>query len=336
MKILIYSPLFYPSIGGLETVISLLSHKFISLGHEVKLVSQVLEQNPTVFPFEVIRRPLPKQLLDLTHWCDIYFQGCVSLKGLWPLFIIPKPLVVTHQTWYGQLNEKTAINNYLKHFVSRFATNICASHALAKHLSAPSLVIPNSYQEDIFYEMPEIPRNQELIFLGRLVSDKGVDLLLKALANIKKMGLTPSLTIVGQGPEEPFLYRQGKELNISEQVSFVGAKVGKQLAQLLNAHQILVVPSRWPEPFGIVALEGIACGCVVVGSESGGLKDAIGLCGQTFPNGNVEVLTQHLFNLLTNPEKQEAYRENFQSHLARHTSTAVATAYLQVMEQRLQ
>jgi glycosyltransferase involved in cell wall biosynthesis len=127
-----------------------------------------------------------------------------------------------------------------------------------------------------------------------------------------------------------------KQLDLVEQVNFAGAKVETDLAQLLNAHKILVVPSVWEEPFGIVALEGIACGCVVVGSEAGGLKDAIGSCGVTFPNGDVSALTQALFDLLTNPDKLAGYREKADSHLSRHTKAAVAKAYLQVLEKVIQ
>ncbi|MFM9161187.1 MAG: glycosyltransferase, partial [Dolichospermum sp.] len=103
-------------------------------------------------------------------------------------------------------------------------------------------------------------------------------------------------------PEESKLIQQAKDLKINDQVTFAGVKLEHELTKLLNAHQIMVVPSLWNEPFGIVALEGIACGCVVVGSEGGGLKDAIGTCGVTFANGNVEQLTKILFDLLTHPE----------------------------------
>ncbi|MHC5717405.1 MAG: glycosyltransferase family 4 protein [Nostoc sp.] len=332
MKILIYSPLFYPCIGGLETIISTLAQEFIEQGHEVKLVSYTPATDSKDFSFEVIRQPSPKQLLKLIYWCDIYFQGCVSLKGLWPLMFISKPLVITHQTWYHSPDGTMNWQNYLKRTATRFATNISASHALAKSIPAPSNVIPNSYREDIFYEMPEISRSQELVFLGRLVSDKGANLLLEALAQLKKMGLTPKLTIIGSGPEESKLGQQAKDLEITEQLNFAGIKVEYELVKLLNSHQIMVVPSIWDEPFGIVALEGIACGCVVVGSEGGGLKDAIGLCGVTFPNGDVQALTQTLFNLLKNPEQLANYRANSHAHLLRYQKSAVAKAYLEVIE----
>jgi glycosyltransferase involved in cell wall biosynthesis len=336
VKILIYSPLFYPSVGGLETVVSILAHEFVEQGHTVKLVSNVPTTDRKVFPFQVIRKPNPLKLLNLTQWCDIYFQGCVSLKGLWPLIFISKSLVITHQTWYRSPDGSMNWQNHLKHIVTHFATNISASHALAKSIPAPSNVIPNSYREDIFYEIPEIPRNQELVFLGRLVSDKGANLLLNALAQLKSMGLTPRLTIIGSGPEESKLRQQANDLEIVDQIDFAGIKVEYELVKLLNSHQIMVVPSIWDEPFGVVALEGIACGCVIVGSEGGGLKDAIGSCGVTFPNGDVQALTQTLFNLLKNPEQLANYRANSQAHLLVHQKSAVAKAYLEVIEAAIQ
>ena len=335
MKILIYSPVFHPSVGGIETVISILANEFVRQGHEVRLVTQISATDSKCFSFEVIRQPSWQQLLKLIKWCDIYFQACVSLKGLLPLLIIRRPWVVTHQNWYQRVDKRVAWQDYLKRFLANFATNIPASFAIAEHLKAPSTVIPNPYQEDIFYEMPEIPRTQELIFLGRLVSDKGADLLLEALGNLKKQGLNPKLTIVGNGPEEAKLRQQVIDLDIVEQVNFVGAKVEKELTKLLNAHKIIVVPSLWQEPFGIVALEGIACGCVVIGSEQGGLKEAIGLCGVTFPNGDVEALTQTLLDLLTNPDKLSTYREKAESHLLSYKPATVAKAYLQVMDKIL-
>jgi glycosyltransferase involved in cell wall biosynthesis len=73
----------------------------------------------------------------------------------------------------------------------------------------------------------------------------------------------------------------------------------------------------------------------VVGSEGGGLKDAIGNCGITFPNGDVDALTQTLEFLLQHPEEQVQYRKNAPIHLAKHRKEAVATAYLRVLEEAI-
>jgi glycogen(starch) synthase len=335
MKILIYSPMFYPSVGGLETIVSILAHEFVDQGHEVKLVCRTAACDSKQFPFEVFRRSSPWQLLKLTRWCDIYFQANVSLKGIWPLLIAHKPLAVSHNGWYCRHDGRIGWRDHLKQRITRFAHNISTSQAVADHLSASSKVIHNAYREDIFHLLPEVPRSKELVFLGRLVSDKGADLLLSALAQLKQYGLQPQLTIIGSGPEETKLRQQAKDLAVEAQVELTGLKTDAELARMLNGHQIMIVPSRCHEGFGIVALEGIACGCVVVGSDSGGLKDAIGPCGVTFPNGDASALAQVLADLLTNEQKLSDYRKQAEAHLLRHRKEDIAKSYLQVFSTAL-
>ena len=143
--------MFYPSIGGLETVVSILAHEFLHQGQEVKLVSQTLSTDSSFFPFEVIRQPSSQQLLKLNRWCDVYFQPNISLKGIWPLVISPKPWVVAHNGWYTRKDGILGWQDYLKHFLIRLATGISVSQAVADHVSTPSTVIPNPYRQDIFY-----------------------------------------------------------------------------------------------------------------------------------------------------------------------------------------
>jgi glycosyltransferase involved in cell wall biosynthesis len=332
MKILIYSPAFYPNVGGIETLVATLAHEFVREGNEVKVVSQTNAIDKDSFPFEVVRRPSARRLLSLVRWSDVYFQPNISLRGLWPLALVRRPWVASHNNWYTRASGRLGWQDHLKHFLARFATGISVSRAVSQHVHTPSVVIPNAYREDVFRLMPEVERERALIFVGRLVSDKGVDLLLDALASLKARGLKPRLTIVGDGPEKTALHKQAEELAVAGQVNFAGVKRDTELARLLNAHRIMVVPSRWREPFGIVALEGIACGCVVVGSENGGLPDAIGRCGMTFPNGDVKALADALAELLTNSEKLASFQLEAAAHLERHRPMKVARAYLQVFE----
>ncbi len=336
MNILLYSPRFYPSVGGTEMVMLILGREFLRQGHGVVVISQTPLGDAPPLELTIVCQPNLPTFLEWLRWCDVLFHGSISLKGVLPLLVVRKPLAVTHQTWYTRLDGTIGWQDWLKQLVSRMAINVAPSQAIAAKLSAPSVVIPNPYRDDVFWEMPDIPRDRELMFLGRLVSDKGVDLLVAALAKLRQMGITAQLTIVGDGPEEASLRYQAETLKVASQIQFLGIKQGKELAQLLNAHQILVVPSRWQEPFGIVALEGIACGCVVVGSAGGGLKDAIGACGLTFPNEDVSTLTDHLATLLTHPDRRAHHRAMATEHLARHTRAAVATAYLQTFQTALE
>ena len=168
--------------------------------------------------------------------------------------------------------------------------------------------------------------------MGRLIADKGAHLLVEALSRLRSEGFCLTLTLVGGGPEEAALRQTAQELGLGHQVRFAGVRRGSELAQLLSAHRVMVVPSICLEGFGVVALEGIACGCLVVGSEGGGLKDAIGACGVTFPNGDVQALTRCLMELFSHPECWRAYRVHATAHLTRHTRAAVAISYLRVLE----
>jgi glycosyltransferase involved in cell wall biosynthesis len=332
VRLLIYSPAFLPQVGGLEINQATLATEFARAGHEVVVVTETPSAEPDDPPFRVVRRPGPRELLRWARWCEVFMQANVSLRGLWPLLLVRRPWVVSHHSWYCRADGRIAWQDRLKRrLLGHAAASIAVSEAIAADLGTPATVIPNGYRDGLFRVLPEIERCSELVFVGRLVSDKGVDVLLAALALLAGEGLTPRLTIVGDGPEAPRLHEQARRLGLVERVEFAGIRTGEELVLTLNRHRVLVVPSRYQEPFGIVALEGIACGCLVVGSAGGGLKEAIGPCGRTFRNGDDADLARVLAKVLRGPEALEAAQRLAPPHLARHRSEAVAAAYLRVI-----
>ena len=138
------------------------------------------------------------------------------------------------------------------------------------------------------------------------------------------------LTLIGSGPEENSLRRLASELGVKAR--FAGALRGEELVLELNRHQILAVPSRWPEPFGNVALEGMACGCVVVGSDGGGLPDAIGPGGLIFRTGDIGHLIEQLRSLLRDHQLREDLRAASGTHLKKHLEETVSRFYLKAVE----
>lgn len=330
VKILLGSHHFFPSTGGIETVTNLLAREFVNLGHEVVVVTQT--EGSSDFPFPVIRRPGALELVRQLRWCDVFLQNNISLLTLWPLLLVPRPLFITHQTWISNPDGTTGWKHGLKRFVLRFATSFAISNAIAETLPVSSIRVGNPYDDQVFKEVPTRERDRELIFVGRLVSDKGVGILLDAL---KLLGTNPHLIIAGDGPERAALEKQVADLQLQAQVEFAGRQHGEELAELLQRHQILVVPSLWQEPFGIVALEGIACGCVVAGSAGGGLAEAIGPCGLTFPNGDAGALAKAIGKLLGDAGERARLRQHAPSHLARFTPHHVASVYLEAMEKAL-
>ena len=328
MKILLGSHHFFPSTGGIETVSDLLAREFAELGHEVRVITQTEGGGNFLFP--VIRQPGILELVRQIQWCDVFLQNNISLRTLWPLLMVRRPLCIAHQTWITNADGSAGWQHRLKRFVLRFAKSIAISDAIAKQLPSTSVRVGNPYNDDVFKDLQAGDRAKELIFVGRLVSDKGVDLLLEAMAGLDSK---PRLTIAGDGPERARLKKQTTDLNLQRRVDFIGNQTSEALAKILNQHQILVVPSRWQEPFGIVALEGIACGCVAIGSADGGLAEAIGPCGVTFPNGDARALAGVLARLLADPAECERLRQNAGAHLAQFTPRQIALAYVETLQE---
>jgi glycogen synthase len=335
LKILVSSHVFYPGTGGIETSAALLCSEFSRLGHEVVLVTQSVlgSAKEPAWPYKVIRRPSARELLNLVRQCDVYYHNNISLATAWPLLFVNRPWVVAVRTWVARNDGSRSWRDWLKIHCLRRATCIANSAAVAASTGTPCTVIGNAYRDDIFKVEPDAVRDTELVFVGRLVHDKGADTLLQALAILAKVNLHPRLTIIGDGPEEGSLQALAAKLGVDARVNFVGKRIGRELALLLNRHQVMVVPSRWHEPFGIVALEGIACGCIVAGSAGGGLPDAIGPCGEVFPNDDAEALASILRRFLTDQALAQRLRASGSKHLEKHTVAYVGAAYLRVMEQ---
>ena len=230
------------------------------------------------------------------------------------------------------MNGTQGIRDRIKHRVIRHATNIAVSKAVADHLAVHSVVIGNPYQDGIFKKDDSVARTRDLVFLGRLVWDKGVDLLVSAVNALKNKKMDVRLAVIGDGPELEMLQQQVQALDLKNQVEFLGVRTGDELVALLNAHRIIVVPSRWQEPFGLVALEGIACGCVPVGADCGGLPDAIGHAGVTFPCGEVKSMALCMERLLKDDTELIRHRAAAAEHLRNHSAEVVARKYLDVME----
>ena len=328
MRILIHSYAFSPSLGGIETVSAALASEFQEAGHEVRLITNTPGPDSTSHPFPVLRQPTWRQLHAESRWCDLLWQNNVSLRLLGPHRLTRKPTFITAQTWIYPPQGRPGIRGRIKGLLHKPSRLIAISRAVAKHFRQPATIIGNPYSQD-FGPRDTVPRTQDIAFVGRLVSDKGVDVLLQALHLRARHNHRPNLTIIGDGPERAKLEQLTKDLALEQQVTFLGRMQGEALVKQLNRHKVLAVPSRWQEPFGVVALEGAACGCTVIGSREGGLADAIGPCGLTFENGDHEDLARQLDKVLGDspwaPDRGACKR-----HLDAFTAQAIGRRYLEL------
>lgn len=142
-------------------------------------------------------------------------------------------------------------------------------------------------------------------FAGKLADFKGVDVLLKAAAIYeKRLNNNVTTILAGDGQLREDLLKLRDELDLKN-VHFLGHVNQQQLVDLYNLADVSTVPSR-TEPFGLVAIEALACGTPVVGTNQGGLPDFINhKVGQLVPVEDHEALAQGIINEIFNDNKKD-------------------------------
>lgn len=120
-------------------------------------------------------------------------------------------------------------------------------------------------------KMKQINRGSDFVYVGRLLKEKGVDVLLRAAA-LKK---DAHVHIVGTGPEEDNLHSLARDLHITDRVTFVGVQPYEYVQECMRTARAIVVPSVWFENAPMVIYEALSLGTPVVGSNSGGIPELI-------------------------------------------------------------
>ncbi|QJW35983.1 glycosyltransferase family 4 protein [Cellulosimicrobium protaetiae] len=185
---------------------------------------------------------------------------------------------------------------------------VCVSEYLAEETARmlpPRLrdrvrAVPNGVDVEAF-DGPRPPREgvTRVAFVGRVIRDKGVHVLLDAVRRLDRPDL--QVTVVGRpgfAADAP-LTAYEQELRRAAAgtrttVEFASFVPRPALPAILRSTDVLVVPSAWPEPFGLTALEGMAAGAAVVASDVGGLPEAVGDGGLLVPPGDVAALAEAL------------------------------------------
>ncbi|HIE14694.1 TPA: glycosyltransferase family 1 protein [Candidatus Bathyarchaeota archaeon] len=217
--------------------------------------------------------------------------------GIATKHFLNKPLVSTiHSTEIGRAQGLHSPDSYLIDGVEWWLTYeskriIVASHAMKNeiqnhfHLPPEKIdVIPNAveierYSKNVDRNKVRLkcgvkPYEKLVLFVGRLVPQKGVEHLIRAIPEVTKEHPNVKFVIAGEGWSKGYLESSVKSLKCQDRVRFLGFIPDDELVELTISADLLVVPSSY-EPFGIVALEGMAAGIPVVASNTGGLSEVI-------------------------------------------------------------
>ncbi len=173
----------------------------------------------------------------------------------------------------------------------------------ARALPAVATVLPNGFDGP----EPAAERENTIVFAGRIVADKGADVFIDAMARVLPDAVGWRAKMVGadrfgrNSPDTPFLraLRPGA-------VEMLGWRPHADVLALLRTAAIAVVPSVWPEPFGLAALEAMASGAALVHTGVGGLSDVVGDAGLLVPPGNATALAEAVRALTRDPPRRQA------------------------------
>nr|MDO8132897.1 glycosyltransferase family 4 protein [Candidatus Njordarchaeum guaymaensis] len=215
--------------------------------------------------------PLLRERFDIIDCQEFPYFSCFAAKSY--SMLRRSPLVITwHELWadywYEYLGRRGIIGKFIEQVTARLASaNIAVSEATGRRLQ--SLVknveiIPNGLD---FHDISRTPRSSlesDVIFAGRLIQDKNVDLLLRAMQVVRKKIANIRCFIIGDGPERSKLESLTTHLGLERNLEFFGfIQDHREVLSLMKAAKVFVLPST-REGSSIVAMEANACGLPVI------------------------------------------------------------------------
>jgi glycosyltransferase involved in cell wall biosynthesis len=256
-------------------------------------------------------------------------------------------------TWQNLYRRYAFPFSWLESYVLRHAAYAVAGNAEAvtvlrrKGYAGPVAVIPQFGVDPAIYQrqVPTTDQKQASCLLppasftvgyvGRLVEEKGLLVLLRAVA-----GLAGDwrLVLIGSGPLQPQIERLAASLGIAERLTFIPGVPSSEMPCYLSQFSVLVLPSltrpNWKEQFGRVLVEAMACQVPVVGSDCGEIPQVIGQAGLVVPEGDGEALCQVLARLQADATLRQRLGELGRARvLAHYTQARIAQETYQVYQE---
>ena len=265
---------------------------------------------------------------DLIHAHDwVVGRAAVELKNRLGL-----PLISTiHATEIGRGGSldgeyRTKVRDIERLLVEQSDGIICCSNYMLDHIQhvlgavkTKIRVIPNGVEASRFnngHQPQPIPTGvsedrKTILYVGRIVREKGIFTLLDAFEKLRKQGKDVSLVLVGEGPLKEDLAKEVLRRKLNDRVKLAGFVDEKKLVSLYNSSDAFVLPSHY-EPFGMVALEAMASRVPVVVSDVGGLSEIVedGITGVKVPAYNPSALAEGILRVLEDRELSEQLKAN--------------------------
>jgi glycogen(starch) synthase len=283
---------------------------------------------------------------DLVHSHDWLVAGAAEQLTR----AIERPWLVTvHATEYGrhqgwvQKHPQSHIHAAERRMVRRADAVITCSRYMRGHVArvfgvAPRAIttIPNGLDpgdlNPVISDLEGLraryaaPSDRLVLLVGRLVYEKGFHLALDALAPVIECLGDVRFVVAGTGTAETELKRQARRLGLTRRGTFLGWVGDDMLHALYRVADLCIVPSIY-EPFGLVALEAMASGCLCVVADTGGLREVVpgdGTVGLRFPSRDSAALSTVLDRVLRDDEARAQLVAEAREHVLKFDWVEVA------------
>lgn len=319
--------------GGTERIVSWLTEELVALGHDVTLFasgdSRTTAKLAPMWPCAVrldgsVREPSALHIAMLEEICrrSHEFDLIHFHLDFFPFSLFSRQATPFVTTLHGRL-DLPELQPVFKTFSSLPLVSISDSQRRP---------IPNArWIRTIHHGMPEnllTPRPIEpsyLAFLGRISPEKRVD---RAIAIATRCGIPLKIAAKVDPADRDYFEEQIRPLLKSEYVEFIGEIGDAQKSSFLSGALALIVPIDWPEPFGIVMIEAMACGTPVVAFNRGSVPEVIedGVTGFVVEDETGAVGAIRRLSQLSRPGIRKYFEERF-------VARRMATDYLDVYKE---
>jgi glycogen(starch) synthase len=327
--------------------------------------------NDAAFPFRVVRRPGFRQLVRLIREADLVHMAGPSLLPSAIAWLIRKPAVIEHHGFQsicpnGQLLYEPTETPCPGHFMAhRYGQCIRCNSNLGRlasvkmwllaflrrwlSQSVSANIVPTAWlgsllqlnrMKTIVHGLPPlilVPESRVtstipvFVFLGRLVSTKGVRILIEAASFLKAKNCKFQVRIIGGGPQCQELEKLARDLGVQSHVQFLGYVSTEQCGATLQDVTAVVMPSLGGEVFGLVAAENMQMGRLVIASDLGALSEVLGDSGMTFATGDAVDLARCMEKVIASPRLADEVRERASRRIAAmFTQEQMIAAHVQV------
>lgn len=256
------------------------------------------------------------------------------------------PRFITHYMYFGGWGNQKLRNLIWRYIIGSlnhydqviFSTRTQRQDFIDHGLITPSIVISNGVDTTRYFQrngtsdftaLPALPPRPRVLFVGRLMKDKRIDLLIKAMAQVNR-SVPANLLIVGRGDEREELERLRDQLGLQDKVHFLGFVPEEELPVLYRACDLFAIASVC-EVQSIPALQAAATGLPMVAADAAALPELVvpEVNGFLVRPGDPQALGEAILNVLTNAELAKTFGQASLQISLEHAEAATFQAYEQ-------